>query len=336
MSENRASCLTYYMHDEAAAFRFQLAGGLSKDSTTDLDQARETASSVLGRRPLIVDLTGIESIDTAGRQLIEKWHGRGALFVVTTPQAKIRIQSMTGVPFCLIEKNRDRSEWLPGRLLRWLLAAVFRVFVGGSRHGNALRRRFLRGWTKRALYFTRGAIAMKTLKQVRHGAADLHWLAFLLTGRREIAFDVTAKTIDLTDGRNGFFSTWMVSWSRSLVIARALAAVRDDLARSARRTALSHTENSEFPEPSWVLDVGTSKSDLEHALLQIDLFPRAAVLLLVFERVPLKDAAILLDSEADLVKKAVAAGVRDLTIKLARTQGWTTASSATTRETQHA
>jgi len=139
MSENRAKCLTYYMHDEAAAFRFQLAGDLSKDTTTDLDQARETASSVLGGRPLIVDFTGIGSIDTAGRQLIEKWHGLGAQFVVTTRQAKLRIQSMTGVPFCLIERNRDHSEWLPGRLVAWLLAALFVFSLGAAivspRHG---------------------------------------------------------------------------------------------------------------------------------------------------------------------------------------------------------
>jgi len=82
-----------------------------------------------------------------------------------------------------------------------------------------------------------------------------------------------------------------------------------------------------------VLDAGTTKSDLEGALLPIDLFPRAAVLLLVFERVPLKDAAILLDSKVDLVKNAMAAGVHDLTINLAKMQGWKTAS---TSETQHA
>jgi hypothetical protein len=174
---------------------------------------------------------------------------------------------------------------------------------------------------------------MKTLRQVTHSAADLHWLAFLLTGRREIAFDVTAQITDLTDRRNGFFSTWIMSWSRRLVIARALAAVREELARSARRTALKQTEHSEFPPPSWALDAGTTKSDLERSLLPIDLFPRAAALLMVFERVPLKDAAILLDSEADLVKKAAAAGVRDLTINLATAQGWRIAS---TSEIQHA
>jgi hypothetical protein len=98
---------------------------------------------------------------------------------------------------------------------------------------------------------------------------------------------------------------------------------------------LRHSEKSQLSLQSWVLDAGTTKSDLERALLSIDLFPRAAVLLLVFERVPLKDAVILLDSEADLVKEAVAAGVRDLTTNLAKRQGWRAVSaSATTSETQ--
>jgi hypothetical protein len=124
MSESRANCFTYYMHDEAAAFRFRWSGDLSKDTTADLDCARETASSVFGSRPLIVDFTGIDSIDTAGGQLIEKWHGLGAQFVVTTRQAKMRIESMTGVPVCLVGKNRNHSEWLPGRLVAWLLAPL--------------------------------------------------------------------------------------------------------------------------------------------------------------------------------------------------------------------
>ena len=70
-----------------------------------------------------------------------------------------------------------------------------------------------------------------------------------------------------------------------------------------------------------MLDPGTTKSDLERALLSIDVFPRAAVLLLIFERVPLRDVAILLDAEPDLVRKAQASGVRELTINLARMQG---------------
>lgn len=155
--------------------------------------------------------------------------------------------------------------------------------------------------------------------------ADLQWLATLLTGRREIAVDVIQETIALANDPNGVFSAWMHAWSRRLVIARALTTVREDLAASARRTASSRAETSALPPRSWVLDQGTTRSDLERALLSIDVFPRAAFLLSVFEAVPLKDAAILLNADAELVRKAQAAGARELTINLARMQGWKSA-----------
>jgi hypothetical protein len=76
------------------------------------------------------------------------------------------------------------------------------------------------------------------------------------------------------------------------------------------------------PPLPWMLDGQTTKSNLEGALLSIDLFPRAAVLLLLFEGVPLQDAAVLLDEEPSLVRKGQAAGVVKLTSSLARIQGW--------------
>src|SRR5215467_10383071 len=93
----RKADFTYYMHDGPAAFRFELVGDLCHDSTADLDQARQTASSVLGGKSLIVDLTSLQSIDAAGRELAAKWHTLGAQFVVTTRQAMARIQSITTV-----------------------------------------------------------------------------------------------------------------------------------------------------------------------------------------------------------------------------------------------
>jgi hypothetical protein len=178
---------------------------------------------------------------------------------------------------------------------------------------------------------------MKTQEQ--QTAASLHWLAFLLTGRRELAVDVTMKAMAARDDSNPFFASWMLGWFRRLVIAKALAAVRKDLSASARRLTSSRTRRQSLPPRSWALDLETPKSNLEHALLSIDLFPRAAILLLIFERVPLKDAAILLDADAALVRKAQAAGLRELTSNLARLQGWTspaTKSTAITSELQHA
>src|SRR5882724_6919626 len=80
-------------------------------SAAELDEARQTASSTFNGRPLIVDLTRIDSVDNAGRELIAKWQSLGAQLVVTTPEAQARIQSMTNMPIVFLERKR-RSKWL--------------------------------------------------------------------------------------------------------------------------------------------------------------------------------------------------------------------------------
>ena len=180
---------------------------------------------------------------------------------------------------------------------------------------------------------------MNAFEQTRLGAADLHWLATLLTGCPETAVDVTVQVMDSAGDEKVFFFNWMLAWARRLIIAKALAAVGGELAASACRTALRGKKHSALPPRSWVLDEGTTRSDLERALLSVDLFPRAAVLLLLFEGVPLADAAVLLDAEPDLVRKGQAAGVVELTMNLARMKGWRpkeTNSNQLTGEFQHA
>jgi len=163
---------------------------------------------------------------------------------------------------------------------------------------------------------------MQTLEQANKRAADLYWLASLLTGNRGLSVDATLEAVVFPDDANPFFSAWMVAWSRRVFIAKALATIRDELAASARRTASKRAEKTALPPPNWTLDRGTTKVQLEGALLAIDVFPRCAVLLSVFEGVSLEDAALLLDSERDLVQKAKMIGLRELTRNLARNQGW--------------
>src|SRR5512133_1049992 len=67
-----------------------------------------------------------------------------------------------------------------------------------------------------------GAGAMKVFEQSMHAAADLHWLATLLTGSREIAADVAVQTIDSAGDETSFFSNWLSRWARRRVIAKAL------------------------------------------------------------------------------------------------------------------
>src|SRR5215813_10104580 len=96
-------------------------------------------------------------------------------------------------------------------------------------------------------------------ERTKPSAADLHWLSTLLTGRREIALDVTVQAIAPAVDPSTFFSAWMLAWSRRLVIAKALTAVRQDLVASARRMALRRAVRC--APRSWALDRDTTKSD---------------------------------------------------------------------------
>jgi len=163
---------------------------------------------------------------------------------------------------------------------------------------------------------------MQTLEQSYKRAAEHYRLAYLLTGEEAASGEVTLAALGLPDDTNSFFSTWMLDWSRRIVIAKALAAIRVDLAASARGIASTRVEDAVLPPRTWALRDGTTPVQLERALLAIDVFPRCALLLAYFEAVPLPDAAILLDSAPELVRKAQIIGLRDLTRNLAVVQGW--------------
>ncbi len=151
-------------------------------------------------------------------------------------------------------------------------------------------------------------------------AANLYWLAFLLTGDREASVDAAVETLDSSDG-NAFFSAWMLAWSRKVVIAKALAAIRQELAASALRLASMRGRNYPAPPRDWSLSPGASKMQLESALLAIDTLPRCVLLLSLFEGLSLDDATVLLDVDRDLVGKAQAVALQQLTSNLAGLAG---------------
>jgi len=165
---------------------------------------------------------------------------------------------------------------------------------------------------------------MPSLESANTHAANLYWLAFLLTGQREASVDVAVESLDSPDG-NAFFSAWMLAWARKVVIAKALGAIRQELAASARRM-LSRRGRSYPPAPrNWALGPGTTKLQIEQALLAIDVFPRCALLLSLFEGLSLDDTTLLLDGDRELVRSAQACAIAELTHNL-----------ATMRETQRA
>ena len=156
--------------------------------------------------------------------------------------------------------------------------------------------------------------------------SELLWLAYLLTGDHATSVEAVASAMDMDDTGNPFFRNWMISWSRKLVIAKALNAVESSMAESVERTRRRNCPRpTGMPGRSWSLDPAADKRDLERALLAIDLFPRCAVLLTVFEKVSEEDAATLLNADRQLLRTAKAIGLAELTWNLAQPQ-WRPAS----------
>jgi DNA-directed RNA polymerase specialized sigma24 family protein len=162
----------------------------------------------------------------------------------------------------------------------------------------------------------------RNTEDIRKDAADLWWLAFLLTGRQDLSIEIASDAaVSAADYASPFFADWMRGWQRRLVIGRALTAIHDELTESARLTQIARVHglagNSAALKRNWSLSPDTTQADLQEALLSIDLFPRAALLLLVFEGIRMADAVILLDADPALIRKAQAIGLRELTANLA-------------------
>jgi DNA-directed RNA polymerase specialized sigma24 family protein len=161
---------------------------------------------------------------------------------------------------------------------------------------------------------------MPSLAQPNQQAANLYWLAFLLTGDRKASINAAVETIESPES-NPFFLGWMMAWSRKVIISKALTAIRQELAASAGRMALERAPRSAPPLPrNWSLAPGANRLELERALLAIDAFPRGVLLLLLFEGLSVDDAMQLLGADRDLIRKAQAVALQQLTRNLAATR----------------
>ena len=157
--------------------------------------------------------------------------------------------------------------------------------------------------------------------------ADLHWLAFLLTGRRDQSIDLAVETVAEFHTAQPFFTAWMEAWSRRVVIAKALAGIRDELAASVHRTGVKRVHGPDLRPRDWRIREGAAKSELETALLAIYYFSLSFFVLSVFEGVPAPDCAVILDATPALVKRALTIGLMELTGILAGAQGRTSKST---------
>lgn len=85
-----AISFNYYQHDRLDSFRFVLLGDLSGVFVRELENAWKTADSVLDGKPLIVDLSKLNSTDDPGMALLVKMRAAGANFVPDADPALLR------------------------------------------------------------------------------------------------------------------------------------------------------------------------------------------------------------------------------------------------------
>lgn len=149
--------------------------------------------------------------------------------------------------------------------------------------------------------------------------ARLCWVAFLLTENWHLSLELVCSVFDRDDMHESFPRQRMILKSR-LVATPAIAIIKAQLAESARRTERALATD-------WKRDIGPlaadwsrrsalTKAALQQALLAIDLFPRCALLLVVFEGLSIEDAALLLEENEGLVRGTLGLALLQLTQNL--------------------
>ena len=155
----------------------------------------------------------------------------------------------------------------------------------------------------------------KMVDDLKKEAADLFWLCFLLTGRQDLSIEIATDAVAEDDSRS-FFADWINGWSRKIALAKALGAIRDEIAQEARRTQVAADAQS-GPVPGILREDSITKPRIEKALFAIDLFPRAVLVLSIFEGLPMADLVTLLDVDVPLIRKAQAIGLQQFTSNIA-------------------
>ena len=112
----KSQTLQYYMHDGPSAFRFELAGNLNAEAARDLDQAWRTASSMIGDRALVVDMTFVTGAETDGRSLLARWYAEGAQLIARSKVSRALAEAIVGKPLPELVSAGNAGTartWLP-------------------------------------------------------------------------------------------------------------------------------------------------------------------------------------------------------------------------------
>ena len=82
-------------HEDVGTVRLKLEGKLKGPWVPEMEQCWRAVSSTRDKA-VVVDLTDVDHVDSAGRYLLALIHARGASFVAVTPIMKEVVSDITG------------------------------------------------------------------------------------------------------------------------------------------------------------------------------------------------------------------------------------------------
>jgi hypothetical protein len=109
--------LQLFVHNDADAQRFELAGSLCEADVEVVYQALQRVALADALKPLIVDITFVTEADEPGRALLLAMHRFGARIVAQSPESSAIAQPIVSQP---IEADDSKMGWFH-RLTTFLL-----------------------------------------------------------------------------------------------------------------------------------------------------------------------------------------------------------------------
>jgi hypothetical protein len=107
--------LQYYMHDGPTAIRIELAGKLDDEGSRRLEHDWLAASSAIGNRRLIVDITFVTCVGEQGHVLLARWHRGGAQLVANSKASLALAEVILGASLAVHGATAPDRTWLPVR-----------------------------------------------------------------------------------------------------------------------------------------------------------------------------------------------------------------------------
>lgn len=85
------------IHDAASEFRLRLEGNLAGPWVRELELCWQTGQSIVGNRPVVIDLRDVDFVSDEGERLLRAMHRRGVTFLAATPLLSHLVAEITGV-----------------------------------------------------------------------------------------------------------------------------------------------------------------------------------------------------------------------------------------------